>query len=62
MNLGSYRKVTVDFGALPIDYDYSQTSPLGLVLCECGIRIVGLEVLDLLEMGFLLYGTHFAVL
>ena len=50
MNLGSYCEVAINFRALPVDHHYSQTGPLGLVLCERGIRIVGLEVLNLLEM------------
>lgn len=50
MNLCSHSEIAIDLWAFPVDYHYSQTGPLGLVLCERGIRIVGLEVLDLLEM------------
>jgi hypothetical protein len=56
MDLCSHSKVAIDFGSFAVDYHYPQTCPLGLVLCESGIRIVGFEVLNLLEVRVLLYG------
>ena len=61
MDLCSYSKVAVNLRPFSIDHDYSQACPLGLVLCECRICIVRLEVLNLLEVGLLLYRTHCAV-
>lgn len=56
------REVAVHFRTLTVDNYHSETRPLGLVLCECCIRVIGLEVLNLLEVRFLLYGAHSAVL
>lgn len=62
MDLCGYGEVAIHLGPLAIDHDHAQTSPLGLVLCECRVCIIGLEFLNRLEMGALLYGTHCAVL
>ena len=58
MNLSSYCKVSVYFRALAVDHHYTKTRSLGLVLSECGICVVCLEALDLLEMRLLLYRPH----
>jgi hypothetical protein len=61
MNLRGDSKVAIYLGSFSINYYHPQSCPLGLILCKCGIRIVGLEVLDLLEVGVLLYGTHLVI-
>jgi hypothetical protein len=58
VDLSSYCKVSVNLGALAVDHDYTETRSLGFVLSECGICVIGLEALDLLEMRLLLYRPH----
>jgi len=60
VNLCCYGEIAIHFGAFAVDDYHSQTCPLGLVLCECCICVIGLEVLNLLEVRFLLNGAHFA--
>lgn len=62
MNLGGYSKVAIHFGSLAVNHYHSQTCPLGFILCEGGVRIVGLEILNLLEVCSLWHRTHGAEL
>jgi hypothetical protein len=61
MDLSRYSKVAVDLWSFSVDYNHSQTRPLRLILCECRIRVVGFEILNLPEVRSLLYGPHFVV-
>jgi hypothetical protein len=61
VDLCGHSEVTIHFRSFSVDYYNAKACPLGLVLCECGIRIVGFEILDLLEVRLLLNGTHILV-
>jgi hypothetical protein len=58
VDLCGYCKVSIYFRAFAVDYHYTKTGALGLILRECSICIVCLEVLDLLETRLLLYRPH----
>jgi hypothetical protein len=58
VNFCSNRKVSVYFRALAVDHNYTKPCPLRLILGECGVCVICLEVLDLLEMPLLLYRPH----
>lgn len=62
MNLCGYGKISINLRTLSINHDYPKTRSLRLILSEFGIRVIGLEVLNLLEMRLLLYRTHGAEL
>jgi hypothetical protein len=53
MDFSSHSKVPVEFGTFAINHYYSLTCSLRLILCEFSVRIVGLEILDLLEVRFM---------
>lgn len=61
MNLCCDSEVTVNLGTFSVDYCDSQACSLRFVLCEIGICVIGLEVLDLLEVRFLQRGPHSCV-
>jgi hypothetical protein len=58
MDLCGYCKVSIYFRAFAVDYHYAKTGALRLVLSECSICVICLEVLNLLEMRLLMYRPH----
>lgn len=59
-NLQTHVQYLTYLRAFPVNDNDAHSSPLRFILGECGICVIGFEVLDLFEMRALLVGTHHA--